>query len=158
MDDKTTGTLTSILGSTKPGEIDDYLRENEKSLAAGKRPFSDYMRGLLREKNIRQQTVFLRADISEGYGYKLLSEEKHTRRRDVILRLCLASHCTLMEVQRALRLCGMSPLYPRIPRDAALIIAFNRGIYEIADVNEFLRSHNMEALSGGSAEDADGVS
>ena len=30
------------------------------------------------EKGITQQTVFLKADIPERYGYKLLSGEKHT--------------------------------------------------------------------------------
>lgn len=33
----------------------------------------------------------MKADIPERYGYKLLSGEKHTRQRDVILRICYAA-------------------------------------------------------------------
>lgn len=33
----------------------------------------------------------MKADIPERYGYKLLSGEKHTRQRDVILRICCAA-------------------------------------------------------------------
>ena len=47
--------------------------------------------------------VFLKADIPERYGYKLLSGEKHTKQRDVILRICYAAEFTLKETQRALR-------------------------------------------------------
>ena len=148
---KTTGTLTDILRSTRPEEIDRYVEEHSGEFVENDRPFAAYMRGTLREKGIRQQDVFLAADISEGYGYKLLSEEKHTKQRDIILRLCLAGHFSLTEVQRALRIYGMSPLYPRAPRDAALIIAFNTGIWAIPEVNELLEAHGFSALASTSS-------
>ena len=44
-----------------------------------------------KEKGILQQDVFLAADLPERYGYKLISEQKHTTQRDTILRLCLAA-------------------------------------------------------------------
>ncbi len=144
--DKTTNTLTSILRSADADSFQSYLDHNKESLAPDNRPFSTYIRSLLREKGIRQQNVFIAADISEGYGYKLISEEKHTRQRDIILRLCLAGKLTLDETQRALKLYGMSPLYARIPRDAALIIAFNTGTHEISDVDAFLTKHGFEPL------------
>ena len=58
---------------------------------------------MLKEKRITQQMVFLKADIPEKYGYKLLSGEKHTRQRDIILRICYAAELTLEQTQRALR-------------------------------------------------------
>ena len=144
--DKTTGTLTDILKGTKPEKAGEYLAENEDALLEKERPFAAFMRSVLRKRSLRQQDVFLAADISDGYGYKLLSEEKHTRQRDTILRLCFGGHFTLTEVQRALRIYGMSPLYPRVPRDAVLIIAFNTGMYRIPEVNELLSDHGMEPL------------
>ena len=104
------------------------------------------MRSMFKRKGIKQQDVFLAADISEGYGYKLIAEEKRTRQRDLILRLCLASGFSLEETQRALKIYGMAPLYPRMRRDAVLIVAINTGNYEIAIVDEMLAKHGMEPL------------
>lgn len=108
--------------------------------------FGDYFRDVLLTKNITQQTVFLNADIGEKYGYKLISGEKHTKQRDVIIRLCFAGEFTFDETQRALRLYGMSPLYARIKRDALLINAFNRHIGNIIDLNQFLKEQGEAPL------------
>ncbi|MCR5371675.1 MAG: hypothetical protein K6E83_13295 [Clostridium sp.] len=144
--DKTTGTLTEILKGTKPEEAGSYLSEYSDELLEKDRPFAAFMRKTLKAHGLRQQEAFLAADISEGYGYKLLAEEKHTRQRDTVLRLCLGGRFTLTETQRALKICGMSPLYPRSPRDAVLIIALNTGIYRIPEVNALLEEHGMEPL------------
>jgi len=90
-----------------------------------------------------QQNVFLAADMSERYGYKLISGQKHTTERDTIIRLCLAAEFLLDEVQEALILYGMAPLYAKLPRDAAFIIAFSHRIYDIHDVDAILRENNL---------------
>lgn len=143
---KTTTTLTEILKETGFEKLEDYFEEYSESMAPEEKPFSAYMRELFRKKGITQQDVFLAADISEGYGYKLISEEKKTKQRDVILRLCLAGQFDLPETQRALKLYGMSPLYAKVRRDAVLIIAVNQGMYDIAEVNDQLRAYEMEPL------------
>lgn len=143
---KTTTTLTEILKETGFEKLEDYFEENSDSMISEEKPFSAYMRDLFRKKGITQQEIFLAADISEGYGYKLISEEKKTKQRDVILRLCLAGRFDLQETQCALKLYGMSPLYAKVRRDAVLIIAVNQGIYDIAEVNDQLRTYEMEPL------------
>lgn len=143
---KPTDELTAVLNRTAPGGLEDYLRDNAPELAEGDRPFAAYVRALFREKGMRQQQVFLRADISEGYGYKLVGEEKHTHRRDVILRLCLGGRFTLTETQRALKLYGMAPLYAKVPRDAALIVALNTRMWEPEQVNDLLAQHGFAPL------------
>lgn len=143
--DVTTNRLNDILKKTAPEKAEEYLEQFTERDDPDK-PFATYMRKLLKEKGITQQEVFIAADLSDSYGYKLISQEKHTKQRDVIIRLCLAAKCTLKQADRALKFYGMSPLYARIPRDAVLIIAFNKGIYEIADVDELLAAHDMEGL------------
>lgn len=143
---KTTNDLTEALLKTTPEDLDAVLKEKEASMFAEEKPFAAYMREQIRRKGLKQQDVFLAADISEGYGYKLIAEEKHTRQRDVILRLCFAARFTLEEAQRALKLSGHSPLYPRIERDAVLMVALNQEIYDIPDVNHLLEQHNMDTL------------
>lgn len=146
MDDKTTAKLENILKSAYTFEAGKYLKENEESLLREEKRFSAYMKKLIKEKNLRQQDIFIQADVPERYGYKILSEERHTRQRDVILRICYAAELTLEETQHALMLYGMSPLYARIPRDAVLMIAFNRHSGNILDVNAMLKEQGLELL------------
>ena len=68
----------------------------------------------------------------------LIAEEKHTRQRDTILRLCLAARFQAEEVQEALILYGMAPLYARLPRDAVLLAAIWRKIHDLQEVNGLL--------------------
>ncbi len=110
------------------------------------RSFSEYMKGILARKKLTQQTVFLKADIPERYGYKILSGEKHTRQRDVILRICYAAEMSLEETQRALRKYEMPELYAKNPRDVLLMIAFNERPGSIIEVNELLNQYGMEPL------------
>ena len=107
---------------------------------------SKKMKDLLKEKKITQQMVFLKADIPEKYGYKLLSGEKHTRQRDIILRICYAAELTLEQTQRALRKYEMPQLYAKIPRDALLMLIFKDRPGGIIEVNELLSKNGMEML------------
>ena len=139
--DKTTDELNRRLKQAGPRDLPEYFSENAGELAEGEKPFAAYMRQKIREKGLRQQDVFLAADIPERYGYKLIAEDRKTLRRDIILRLCLGAGFTLEEIQRALRLHNMSELYARVPRDAALILAINSGIRKPEEVDQFLVSN-----------------
>ena len=108
--------------------------------------FSIYIKNKINEKGLTQQAVFLKADIPERYGYKLLSGEKHTRQRDVILRICYAADFSLGETQRALKKYEMPELYAKTSRDALLMIVFNERPGNIIDVNELLKKNGMEPL------------
>ena len=143
---KTTNTLTNILKKTKPEHLDTYFKNNAEEVLEQDNPFAAYMRSNVREKGLRFQVVFLRADVSEGYGYKLISGEKHTRQRDTILKLCLGAGFTLDETQRALKIYGMSPLYARFPRDAVLISAISSGTREPAEINRLLEQNGQPQL------------
>ncbi len=144
--DRSTDEFMDLLMRAKPEDLPRLLRVYADEFEDAERPFSVYIRQLLREKGLRQQEVFLAADIPEGYGYKLLSEEKHTRQRDVILRIGLAGHLTLDEIQHALGLYGMCPLYPRRPRDAVFIVAFSSGTTELSRVETMLEEMGLEKL------------
>ncbi len=146
MREKSTSELEKILSNTHTGDIGDFLSENSDNMLDAKKPFSAYMHQMIKKAGLTQQEVFLAADFPEKYGYKLLAEEKRTKQRDYILRICYAAHMTLDETQRALALYGMGKLYPRVPRDAVLMVAFNQHKGSILDVNALLAEHEMEAL------------
>ncbi len=138
--------LNEELLSVGTSELSDFLEQHREDLITSPRPFADYMRMKFREKGILQQNVFLAADLSENYGYKLIAEEKHTRQRDTILRLCLAARFRLEEVQEALILYGMAPLHGRLARDAVLTVAVQNGIYDLCEANRLLESYGQVPL------------
>ena len=89
--------------------LDAFLERHGEDLISEPRPFAAYMRQKLREKGLLQQDVFLAADLSENFGYKLVAEEKHTRQRDVILRLCLAGRFRAAPLRHGAALVAIPP-------------------------------------------------
>ena len=143
---KSTDELENILEKTSTTNIEAYLAQNAESLLSAEKPFSAYMHEMLRKYGKTQQEVFLQADVPERFGYKIISEDKHTKQRNTILRICYATGMTLEETQKALTLYGMAPLYARISRDAVLMVAFNQHKGNILDVNALLSSHKLPTL------------
>ncbi len=143
---KDTEELEQILEYTHSLEFDSYLESNEDDLLDGNRDFMRFMNEKFKEKGLLKQDVLLQADISQGYGYKLLTEEKRTKQRDTILRICYAAQFTLKETQRALEIYGMDRLYARNPRDALIMTFFNERPGSILDINELLHKNRMAPL------------
>ena len=138
--------LEKQLSKLHPEEIKDYIKQNDGEILSEGRYFMKYMTEKIKEKNLLKQDILLKADISLGYGYKLLSEEKVTKQRDVILRICYAAEFTVSEVQHALQLYHMEILYPRNPRDALLMVCFNERPGSVIDVNDLLVKNDMKPL------------
>lgn len=148
---KDTHMLEEMLGSTHPYHIADYMQNNTNDLIAGNDGFARYIRELLKKKKLQQKVVFMRADISEKYGYELLrGGKKVTRKRDVILRFCYAAEFTLEETQYALRLYHMDTLYARDPRDALIMSCLKHKLNCkpdcIDNLNDLLERNNMTPL------------
>lgn len=131
--------MNDAVSQLSPAELPAYLASQTFS----PRPFTDFMRQTFRKKKIPQKEIFIRADLDDRYGYKLISGEKQTQQHDTILRICLAAEFTLGETQEALILYGMAPLYEKIRRDTAFILAFSNQIYDIHEVDAILRNNNM---------------
>ncbi len=146
MNEKRTDELKNVLGKTHLTEFDRFCKENRESMLSDANGFSVYLKDIIKRNGLTQQKVFLMADVPERYGYKLLSGEKRTRQRDILLRLCYAAQLTLEETQRALKKYGMPELYAKIPRDALLMLLFNQRPGSIIDVNELLKENGMEPL------------
>ena len=132
--------------SSPYAEDKKYLSDNASEMYCGEGTFAAYMRSLFKAHNTKPQIVFSRGDIPLRYGYRLISGEKHTRQRDVILRICFAADFSVDETQRALQIYGMSRLYARYPRDAVLIFALEHKISDISEINELLKTHGMNPL------------
>ena len=146
MHKKTTKELLMELKEKGPNAIEEYLKENKDEMVDGSRCFMDYMNSKLKEKGLLKQDVLLRADIPQRYGYKILSEEKTTKRRDIILRICYAAELNLEETQQALEYYRMNQLYLRVARDALIMACLDKRPGGIIELNEVLLKNHMEPL------------
>ena len=153
MKEKNTKELNEVLGKAHLSDFEKYCAENKESVSDNSEAFSIYVKNLLHEKKLTQQYVFLQPDIPERYGYKLLSGQKRTRQRDVILRICYAAKFSLAETQRALKKYEMPELYAKVPRDALLMIAFNERPGSILDVNDLLNQKGLQPLRTSGVQD-----
>jgi len=145
MDEKKTEDLMDLL---KKAEVVD-LTAMHRDLTVDAFSFPSYMDGLIAAKGLKRQDIFVKADIDDRYGYKLLSGEKRTTDRDKLLRLFFAMGLTLDQCQKALELYGMLVLYPKVERDAVFIIAFSKGIDDVDTVDRWLIQRHQAPLSVG---------
>lgn len=146
MKKKNTDELTKILKRTHADNFQNFLDKNQADLMSEDDNFYSYFKEIARKNKLNLQTIFLLADVPERYGYKLLSGEKHTKQRDVVLRLCYAAGMNLDQTQQALKKYGMPQLYSKIARDALLMISFNERPGTINDINALLDQHGFEPL------------
>ena len=144
--DKPTNELDEMLSDMKPERLEDFYKENGEYMADGDRPFYNYMKSVLREKGIRHKDLYIRADMTESYGQQILSMDKHTKNRDLILSLCLAGHFSIIETNRSLKLYGITDLYAKDKRDVCIMAAINARKFELSDVDELLEEHGFEKL------------
>ena len=144
---KPTGELDKQLAETKPGKMGEYLAMNRNDMADGNKGFYYYYKDVLDSKHIMLKDVYKVVGVSESYGSKIISMEKHTSNRDLIIRFCLAGHFSLDEMNRALKLYGLSSLYAKNQKDACVIVAVNNHIYDVDRINEILSDNNLEKLN-----------
>ena len=147
MQEKATDELDKILANVRPEQINTYYKNNRQYMEEGKKAFYYYMKDVLESKNILLKDVYSFAGVAESYGSKILTMEKHTKNRDLIIRFCIAGHLLLGETNRALKLYGMSPLYAKDKRDACLIVAINNRKYDLFEIDNLLEEHGLPQLS-----------
>ena len=143
---KTTENLENVLLHARLDEMDGFLSENESRMLKHGRNFTEFMRAKVKEKGLLFTDIYRNANISERYGAKIISMEKHTKDRGLIIRLCIASKLTFDETQHALTLYGFAPLYAKNPQDAVVINAIANGISNVYDVEELLIAHSLDTL------------
>lgn len=147
MQKKSTNELNELLENMKPDQLDAYLKDNSKYMADDKKAFYYYIKDVLEEKNIKLKDVYSFAGVTESYGSKIVTMEKHTKDRDLIIRLCLAGHFNWDETNRALKLYGLSELYAKDPRDACMIVAINNRIYDMYEIDALLQAKGLKKLT-----------
>lgn len=147
MQEKPTNELDEMLGKIKPEELSGFYKTNSAFLADENKAFYYYFKDVIESKNIFLKDVYSFAGVTESWGSKIVTMEKHTKNRDLIIRLCIAGHFLLEEINRALKLYGMNPLYSKDRRDTCIIVAVNNRIYDLSEIDDILEKQGFVKLS-----------
>lgn len=147
MQEKSTDEVEKLLENMKPSQLDEFYKENNKHMSDDKKAFYYYMKDIAESKNILFKDMYSFAGVSESYGEKIIRMEKHTKNRDLIIRLCIAAHFSLVEINKALKLYGMNSLYAKDKRDACLIVAINNRIFNLLSIDDMLEKQGFQILS-----------
>lgn len=154
MKEKSTYELDEMLQKIEPDKLEHYYKENADYMADTKKAFTYYMKGVIKRKNVingnrnlRYKDIYSFSGVSESYGEKILNMEKRTKNRDLILRFCIVAHFQLNEINTALKLYEMKPLYAKDKRDACIIVAVNHRKYDLGDIDEMLENQGLTKLS-----------
>ena len=103
---------------------------------------------------IRDKIIVIGGGFAGLQFAKKLNGNRTNPSRDRVIALCIACHMNLTDTNRALKTAGLSPLYSKVSRDAAIIIMINKCEYDIGIINEFLYGHNLNILSTSSNKEA----
>ena len=145
--DKSTEDLEKVI-TKDVNTYDDFKMFLDRE-SINNKSYHEYMSELIYEKGYTKEQVYKKADISRSYGRKILGGETGIgmKKRDLIIRISYVSDFQLYEVNRVLKLAGLSELYVKQPRDAALILAFNKNsVRSLDSLNEFLKELKFDTF------------
>lgn len=89
---------------------------------------SAYLNEIVARKNMIPADVMRRSGLKKSYFYALFDGKRSNPARDVLIQLGFGFQMSFDEVQEFLKRLGAAQLYPRIPRDGAIIYAFQHGM------------------------------
>ncbi len=106
---------------------------------------SQYLNGIAAQKDMRLSDVMRRSGLKKSYFYSLFDGKRENPTRDVLIQLGFGFQMSFDEVQEFLKHLGAAQLYPRIPRDGAIIYAFQHGM-DIIECDILLEENGEEPL------------
>ena len=135
----TTSTLLTMLNNASKFQEAMVPPQNEQEPT-----FNNLLYDIMAEKKLSAKDMILRTGIERSYFYHILNGTKHPG-RNMVLRVAFSLGASLSETNHLLKLAGLSDLYPRIRRDAALIFCLQRK-YTLSATNDFLINEGEEPL------------
>lgn len=134
--DKTTDKLFKELRETV--SVTDYVDQNSAELLNVN--LAEYLDQLLTVHEMNKAAAIKGSNIQEVYAYQIFKGQKNPS-RDKLLCLCFGMKLTLEEIQRVLKIAGLSELYARNKRDAIIIFCINKEA-NLIDTNVMLDEMN----------------
>lgn len=128
----------------KAADLDTYLDGNESQLHVP--TFGALLEEYCARRRMLPAQVIELSQIERTYGYQLFNGTRRPS-RDKVLQLAFGLGLSVEETQQLLRSAGMSPLYPRLKRDAVILYGLRKGC-SILTVQESLTQYGLTMLGG----------
>lgn len=141
--DMTTDRLDKVLQNVKcDKDAEEYVR---KYTADGYKSFAEYFSNYMNVTGQEVSDVIAKSNVSKNYIYNIINGSRNPG-RDKIIALCIGSGMNIREINRGLKIAEFGTLYAKDERDARIIIAVNKGIKNVIDINIILEKHGLEIL------------
>lgn len=132
--ERKTDELHKVLESMALKDYEGYIENND---IPASRTLRSYFDEYMKEHGLTRKELVKNSQLDRTYGYQILSGLRKPS-RDKIIALCLSGKMSFAEIQRALEIARAGILYPKEPRDAAIILCIHNKIYNINEINMFL--------------------
>ncbi len=109
--------------------------------------FSEKITSLCREQGLVPERIIKRANIERSFGHQLFKGTRNPS-RDTVLQLAFGFAANVETAQELLRCAGMSLLYPRIKRDAAILYCLHHGM-TIVETQSILHEMELPLIGNG---------
>lgn len=74
---------------------------------------------------MNKSEVIRKANLDKNYAYQIFSGTRTNPSRNKILMLAFGMGLTVPETRKLLKVCNLTDLYPRSPRDSVIIFCLN---------------------------------
>ena len=143
MEQKTTRSLSKRLQMIREDrEAEAFIKEHAET-----ETLHSFFNALLAEKEITVPELIERSGISRNYIYNILSGERVHPSRDKVIAICIGMEGSFSQINKALELVKLSPLYPKDERDARIAIAVNQGVSSVTEINLMLEKNGLAPLA-----------
>jgi len=124
--------------------IGEFFAKNKENMIT--LSFSEYLMSLLGQKGLKRADVIRDSGLGKSYVFQIFQGERKPS-RDKLIAIAFGLHLGSKETQRMLKLGGCSELYARVPRDAVILFAIQRGM-DIDATEDLLYSNGFPTLLG----------
>ncbi|MDY2726193.1 MAG: helix-turn-helix transcriptional regulator [Anaerostipes faecalis] len=142
MTKKSTDDLLNII--SQESDMEQVLLDISDELV--QTTLSEELNRLLHEKKLKKSQVIQDSNLSADYVYQIFSGRKKDPSRDKVLALGFGLGLSKDEMQYLLKVCGFSPLYPRLKREAIILFALKEK-QSIHTLNDWLYEKNLLPLT-----------
>lgn len=138
----TTSELFRMIQEKPEQFISDYINNKEDYGVPPTLP--QYLQDLLKEHEMSIPDLIVKTILSKSFVYQVFSGKRNPG-RDILLRMAFAMHLSVEETQRLFLIAGKGALYPKVRRDAIIILCLEKGM-SLDEANEFLENSSEMGL------------
>lgn len=133
----------------KTSDIKEYMEKNADEMLLPS--FSEYISALSATRGEVPERIIKRANIERSFGHQLFKGTKKPS-RDTVLQLAFGFEADVDAAQELLKYAGLSALYPRVKRDAAILYCLQKR-FTIVKTQNILHDLKLPLIGGGKHND-----